>query len=279
MADIKIEIKGQKELMDAMRTFEKEFRTEEVIGGIYHAGRMCMKAGSELTARKGGEGWQRAIVKKANKRTFAQTNFKSERTSGLREASYFVVIKRQNKKPVFVPITPNPYSRSANPSEYRAAMAARFGKKHGEPWGVRRGGKADYGDDRRGDKFLDRQSEVSKLRKISRRGFASASFAHLSTKVKAKGQVKAAKMPKTFKAANMRKDIMRWTKFSQRRSSNRPSIRYTHNSEYIPKHWPHLQARLYMVAADKLEKDIRKRMFNRANKLNKARGRTARRSA
>lgn len=271
----KVEVKGARELQEQMRRFEENFRTKEVVGGMYKAGQKCMMAGAQITKRTGSGGRYRQVVKKMQKRTFAQTTFKSERTSTYREANEFVVIRRQNKPPVFVPIRSNPHKTTTNRNAYNAERNRPVTDHVKAGWGIRTGKHSAYGDARRGDRFLDNPAEIKKIRTIRRRGFASQSFRVLAAKVGATGKARVMKPPKSFWLQQKMENINRFVRFRAHMASNRPSLHYQQLSKYIPKVYAGIESRIVSVAAHNLRGEIDARLARRAAKLNKPRGRTA----
>jgi len=214
------------------------------------------------------------MVKKNYVSTFAQEAAgMEERTSSQREATHFVMVRRQGRPIMFVPVTVNPFSKG-NKSEYDSARK----RKMGQAWGPRdRNPRAAASDSARGAGAFDKGGFVQSLRKIRNRGVASKGFLFLQGSILPQGgERKGIQIDPTGRTSGkLRKVVRRFTQSWKNLNGNRPSIHYRHNMNHVTSHWPGIDGKLTGVAAHNLQREITARLARRTAGLNKARGRTA----
>jgi hypothetical protein len=205
----------------------------------------------------------------------------SERTDTVRYATHFVIFRRQNKKPFYVPVTLNPNARISDSGispekgseDYAKFDSNRKRRSKFKPMTV-----FDYqqtrkstGPDSKGRRYLfDKPSEIAAMRKIGRRGLAGEAWAHLGNKtgggklqsLKVRGETSVTKKNKQPTEEHVRK----WTDFRHNKSVGESNIMMNNKLTYLRKKYGAIEPAIYAKTAHNLNRMTEELLKKRADR-------------
>ena len=214
----------------------------------------------------------------------------SERTDTVRYATHFVIFRRQNKKPFYVPVTLNPNAKITDSGispdkgseDYAKFDSNRKRRSKFKPMNV-----FDYqqtrkstGPDGKGRRYLyDKPSEIAAMRKIGRRGLAGEAWAHLGNKtgggrlqsLKVRGQTSTTKKNKQPTQEHVRK----WTDFKHNKSVGDSNIMMHNKLTYLRKKYGAIEPAIYAKTAHNLNRMTEEILKKRAERAQKRMDRAA----
>lgn len=268
---IKVTVLGEAAMQKALDRYASEFSRTDMPITVAKSALKATDAAASFTPP--GEK-QRAVVQK---KRHSHKDHVSERTDTTRYASHFVMIRRQNKRPLFVPINLTGYEdqfgnpprrgndkRPADPN-YAAYDAARKRKtkvKTG-PFDKYQSTRKSTKEDKKGRyRMYDSASEIRKLRKIGRRGLAFQVWKWLGKKA-------YAKEAKPFKKVVKQDAINKWSDFEKKQRPYEMDIMMHNKLTYMKKAFGDFEPFILRRAAEFLEKEIDARLERRAERENK----------
>lgn len=266
---LSIEIDGEGALQQAMLEFDRTFRKSDMNRAARRAMLRACDAGKKLTP-PGDKA--REIVKRTGP---LRKKDVSKRTDTVRYANHFVKIYRQGKKPIFVPITLNPYAEitqdgiapkkgTPNYAAYDTARKRKL-KGRGVPFltyqqrrkSTRKGGK--------NVSKYDTAAEIRALRKIGRRGAAGQVWAWL-------GKKSYAQKAKPYKKTVRQDFVSKWSRFKSSLRAFSTEVEAENKLTYQKKAYGNIEPHIKAKAAEFLRKEVLAKLERRAEKAQQKAG-------
>ncbi len=263
---IDLQVQGMRELEDAMGEFVHNFRVKDQQIPVKKA---MVKATDAAASFCPPGDKAREIIAASYGRRSKEVN---KRTDTVRWATHWIKFYRQGKKPLFIPITLNPYSEisqagtapskdSPNYAAYDSARKKRT-KKRGVGFLKYQQTRKSTAPTKRGSfSAIDTASEIKKMRKIGRRGFVFQAWKRLGKKAWRGAGVKP------YKKLVKESAINKWTSFSEKKKYSSYSQTSHNKLTYMKKAYGDFEPAIMSTAAKFLRKETEERLERRAAKL------------
>jgi hypothetical protein len=275
--DIKFQVKGEKKLADEMINLAKGMNMD-IKKVVPIAAHLAAKQGHALC--EPGER-QRAIIQRKQSPRKKKIN---KGTDTSRTSTHWIVFLRQNKKPFYVPVNPNPHAVNfAQPDpekhgreryneymKYKRRKAKRTTPSVYKYQQTRKGTRPD-----KNDMIFkhDRPAEIKAMRRIARRGLAGQAFMFMANQTgggkKGPMKVKGEKRMRTGAKKYIEKDSKKWTSVKKDFKKTEARIRLNNKLTYIRKRYGNIERPIVTLAAEKLENELKNRLIRRQKAFEK----------
>lgn len=265
---ISVDVEGARELNKALNEFTTTFRAKDQTRPVQKAMSQATKAAASFCTE--GDRAREVIPASAMRRKKEKI---SERTDTIRWATHWIKFYRQGKKPIFVPVTLNPYSQISQAGSAPGKDSPDYAKfdSHRKKRKKKRGvgflkeqqtRKSTHPTKRGSFSAYDTPTEIKKMRQIKRRGFAKQAWNRLGKQAWRRGA-------KPYKKDVKESAIKKWSKWSEKKSIFEYSQTSNNKLTYMKKAYGNFEPAILSTAAKFLRRETEERLKRRAEKLQK----------
>jgi len=280
---VTFKVKGEKELGDEMVKFAEGMNID-IKRVVPIAAYQASKMGKKLCPP--GERLRKIVSRSTGGPEGGSERKISKRTDTSRSVRHFIMFRRQNKKPFFVPISPistsNDFQKPKDKQELKDWNKARGKSKanYQKPWKTSaykyQQTRANTVPNASGNIHKrDSPAEIASMRKIGRRGLAGELWAHLGNKTGG-GQKLAikAKVDGVGTVNDNNKDKIlahakKWGQVDKFKTKDSLRIRLENKLTYITKKYGNIEPRIVDETAKSMENEMKNRLIRRQHAINK----------